>query len=670
MSNYHQYLTNLGYLLRIDKLEEGELEEVKRDLTFEPMILKAFKTMIKPSKFITYKISPNYIFVPRFYGIEKFGIPLKNAVPKGESMNTICQIIPGFSPRSHQIDAYLKTKKQLETVGGGILSVFCGWGKTFMAIYLAVKMHGKTLVLVHNEDLVQQWTDEINTFTGGTAKVGIIQQNRVEIDGCDFVLAMIPSLSKRDYSREIFSSFRLLIVDECHHVGSEIFSKALDKVCFQYTLGLSATPDRKDGLTQVFTNYLGPIFHVEKRKNRDDTLVVRLPLDSDSCYYSEQYFPNGTKNTGKMVLQLSEFEERNLLILHLLRLIYSEEFTPEPRQTLVLSKSRKHLTTFYQFLDTNPIYYQTKTDDTKRLVTFGYYWGRNPNGENGTTEYCPAAIPKLVQRRKQLQFDPIQKQKCIFTVKSGTYWCTYHQYLSNTDSYINGDRVRHGLESFELCQSRDCFNYFLPSNSSQKQCNICTGEYKLTEPVDLLKTLKDANIKKSSKQRHREMLGDTRKCDIILGTNDICSEAFSCSTLNTLICLTPQQEVEQTVGRILRKQDQDSVNRPLIIDLIDKCGNFQNHSRVRKKIYDNEGFRVVNLPSLNLDTDPIKNFKQQIFQHYVYEQSYKQSPSSDQLPTNPIIQMKTKVHKTKVHVEELEPNSEEDDEPKEPVCLI
>jgi len=671
MSNYHRYLTNLGYLLRLDRLDESTIQKVKKDLTFEPIVLKAFKTMSKPSKFLTYKTSPNYLFVPRFYGVNNFGIPLKNAISKGEDMNESCIIVPPYIPKTYQTVAYEKSVKQLKERGGGILSVFCGWGKTFLAIYLAVQLHGKTLVLVHKEDLAEQWKDEICKFTGNRAKIGIIQQDKIDIEGCDFVLALIPSLSKRnDYSKEMFTSFRLLIVDECHHVGSEIFSRSLEKVCFQYTLGLSATPDRKDGLTQVFTNYLGPIFHLEKRKNRDDTLVLRMPLNSNSSYYTDQYFVNGTRNTGKMVIQLSEFEERNMFILHLLMLLFSEEFSPEPRKILVLSKSRKHLTLIYQNLENLNLHFQSSDPQKCRPITFGYYWGLNPNGENGTTKYCDAVIPKIVQRKKQLKFDLSSKQRCIFTAKkSGTY-CEYHQYLENSHKQFK-EGIGHppGVIDYIMCHNSDCTNFLIKMENSNSilKCPICTKEYQVPETLSLLETLKTANIKTSNKQKHRNMLNESRKCDIILGTNDICSEGFSVESLNTLISLTPQQEVEQTVGRILRKQDANAVNAPLIIDLVDKCGNFVKHSRVRNKIYANEGFRVINLPDLDLDEQPLERFRKDIFLHHVYHQSY--GPSADcPDPDEP-----TKLQLTMGVTETVDVDSDLDDSTKEKSqvkCLI
>jgi superfamily II DNA or RNA helicase len=46
------------------------------------------------------------------------------------------------------------------------------------------------------------------------------------------------------------------------------------KINSNYMLGLSATPNRKDGLTKVFEYHIGKICHSEKRQNLN--LIERL----------------------------------------------------------------------------------------------------------------------------------------------------------------------------------------------------------------------------------------------------------------------------------------------------------------------------------------------------------------------------------------------------------
>ena len=80
---------------------------------------------------------------------------------------------------------------------------------------------------------------------------------------------MVQSLSMKEYEENVFESFGLAVFDECHHLGAEVFHKSMIKVASKYMLGLSATPNRKDGLRKVFEWYIGPMVYTTKDKNED-----------------------------------------------------------------------------------------------------------------------------------------------------------------------------------------------------------------------------------------------------------------------------------------------------------------------------------------------------------------------------------------------------------------
>ena len=121
---------------------------------------------------------------------------------------------------------------------------------TTMSLYIACQLQVKTLVLVHKTFLQDQWIERCAQFTN--AKIGIIRQKKVDVKGKDIVIGMLQSVSMINYDPVIFEDFGLIICDECHHFGSRVFSQALSKLSPKYTLGLSATPIRADGLTKVF----------------------------------------------------------------------------------------------------------------------------------------------------------------------------------------------------------------------------------------------------------------------------------------------------------------------------------------------------------------------------------------------------------------------------------
>ena len=144
-----------------------------------------------------------------------------------------------------------------------MISVPCGFGKTCCAIYLACWLQRKTLVVVHKNFLLSSWVERIQQFAP-TARIGRIQGKVVDIKEKDIVIGMLQSLSQKEYEPKVFKEFGFTILDECHHIGAEVFSRALPVIGSRWNLGLSATPDRTDGLSKVFYWHLGPLLYPTK----------------------------------------------------------------------------------------------------------------------------------------------------------------------------------------------------------------------------------------------------------------------------------------------------------------------------------------------------------------------------------------------------------------------
>jgi superfamily II DNA or RNA helicase len=100
---------------------------------------------------------------------------------------------------------------------------------------------------------MNQWIERIKMALP-LAKVGIIQADKFNVKGNDIVIGMLQTLSMKEFDNNAFDDFGHVIIDECHTISSRIFSKALFKVNAKYMLGISATPNRSDGLMKVL-NY-------------------------------------------------------------------------------------------------------------------------------------------------------------------------------------------------------------------------------------------------------------------------------------------------------------------------------------------------------------------------------------------------------------------------------
>lgn len=228
-----------------------------------------------------------------------------------------------------------------------LLGDFTVTHNTVMSIYLMSKLLRKTIVIVHKEFLMNQWKTRIKQFLP-TARVGTIQGKTIDIDDKDIVLCMLQSLSMKEYDNDIFNDFGFVVVDECHHISAEVFSRSLPKINSFYSLGLSATPKRTDGLSKVFHLYLGPmVYRLEKREDKKIRVNVIHYNDYDEHYCKEELSIIGKPCLPKMITNIVNHEPRNLMIETLVhKLVTMNE--EEPRKILLLSDRRDHLEDLYR----------------------------------------------------------------------------------------------------------------------------------------------------------------------------------------------------------------------------------------------------------------------------------------------------------------------------------
>uniref|UniRef100_A0A6C0LXL2 Helicase ATP-binding domain-containing protein n=1 Tax=viral metagenome TaxID=1070528 RepID=A0A6C0LXL2_9ZZZZ len=140
-----------------------------------------------------------------------------------------------------------------------LLSLFTGFGKSITAIKIACDLGLKTLVLCKQKELCAQWKDEIERFTSLSVQTLVKGSKNLELDASAdiYICGIVKAINAHAHNPNIFNSVGTLIVDECHNIMATEFSKAL--MCFhpKYLIGLSATPDRADGLDKLFVPFFG-----------------------------------------------------------------------------------------------------------------------------------------------------------------------------------------------------------------------------------------------------------------------------------------------------------------------------------------------------------------------------------------------------------------------------
>lgn len=134
-----------------------------------------------------------------------------------------------------------------------------GTGKTVVGTYLVAKRACSTLVLVHRRLLMDQWVTQLAFFLGiEPSEIGQIGGGKDKATG-KLDVAMLQSLIRKREVDDRIAEYGHVIVDECHHVPAVCFTRVLTEAKARFVLGLTATPQRRDGLQRIGQMQLGPI---------------------------------------------------------------------------------------------------------------------------------------------------------------------------------------------------------------------------------------------------------------------------------------------------------------------------------------------------------------------------------------------------------------------------
>ena len=214
-----------------------------------------------------------------------------------------------------------------------LLGDFTVTHNTVCALALAAHFKRRTLIIVHKGFLADQWIERIVQFCPG-ATVGRIQQDTFDVEK-DFVIAMIQTLCVRPWPTDAFKSIGMVIVDEAHHIAAQAFSQAMFLMRPAYTLGLTATPERKDGLTRLLYWFMGPEFFRLQRRDQENVTVHRVPFTCDAFLEAPPVTNFGKLNFAEVVNILTRLPERNAIIKDLIQ-------KSPGKHILVLTDRREH----------------------------------------------------------------------------------------------------------------------------------------------------------------------------------------------------------------------------------------------------------------------------------------------------------------------------------------
>jgi len=359
LDNINTYLGYKGYTILKKDIPIELLKNLKKDLIIKPFTINAYSE--SPS-YPIYLESDNKLYVPRFWGINYFGYPKEIKINYGINLNLSFKGSLRKEPINQEdiVQQYLNEinfnrnlsneENDNQNKGGscGLIELKTGGGKTVIGLKILSVINKKTIIFVHKTFLKDQWIERINEFLPD-AKIGTIQGQIIDIEDKDIVIAMIQSISMKEYPESLFKDFGFSLYDEVHHLSSEVFSNCLKKCNTIYALGLSATMERKDGLTYVFKMYLGKICDIKYNiKNDVDNVLIKVinyEVKDDEDFMNTELDYKGNPKYSTMISKLSNYSYRNDFIIYV---IHNEFKLNNNQQLMILCHNRNMLSYLYK----------------------------------------------------------------------------------------------------------------------------------------------------------------------------------------------------------------------------------------------------------------------------------------------------------------------------------
>lgn len=292
--------------------------------------LKRLKVSVKniPEQLYNYKIMPingeQTLVLPRGAKDKVFNFFNDQNIPFRYLDKTI---------KHEQIDIRLKNTTILEEQQYNLINTLtkemsglyvlpCGGGKTIAALGLIAELKQPSLIIVHEHRLRSQWFNEIKDRLEGNFTLGRMDGDK-KIDG-DVVIGLVQTLYNiMDTTPEYFDKFGFIIVDECHRVPTKTFLNVLNNTKAHYRYGITATPERKDGMHIILYDVIGKILGQLKEsaiKHRitdfeytfiNTNIDIELPTKTRWVHGK----PQDVLDITKAITILTEDNDRNNIIL-------------------------------------------------------------------------------------------------------------------------------------------------------------------------------------------------------------------------------------------------------------------------------------------------------------------------------------------------------------------
>ena len=313
--NRRKIIIRDGYILCNPTVEE--IAQIKDKLTFDN---PAYRNALRFSRYNRVSIPPSLMY----YSQGKYNGEPCIKMPVGFDLSTVIEnlSIKNFiderayekidhAPfvldlREDQKEAshnYLVSKDWIPT--SNIIQLPTGKGKSILGLYIASQLSCKTLIVVHKDDLVTGWQKDIALAFDNKVHAGLIKAKKRDV-GHFLTIATVQTLNNlsEEELEKLYDTFGFVIQDEMHHCPATSYS-VVAKFRSKYKLGLTATPERNDGLDHIMNLYYGKMcykYKEDKDKEEVDILPVKVIKRKSNVFFNPLFQNVGSEERPKYSL--------------------------------------------------------------------------------------------------------------------------------------------------------------------------------------------------------------------------------------------------------------------------------------------------------------------------------------------------------------------------------
>lgn len=202
--------------------------------------LKEFDSEYKKAIFV------NEEFINSYFKLYQQQFELSRALKNQFELTGNQNIIPN----SMQQEALKRIENiRLENKNKALLISATGTGKTYLSAFDVKRVNPKKfLFVVHRLNIAKAAQKAYQNIFGKSKSMGIFSGNVKDVEA-DFIFSTIQTISKED-NLKLFKpeEFEYIVIDETHRASADSYQSILNYFKPKFLLGMTATPERTDGL--------------------------------------------------------------------------------------------------------------------------------------------------------------------------------------------------------------------------------------------------------------------------------------------------------------------------------------------------------------------------------------------------------------------------------------